>query len=825
MGLLLQDLKYGFRTLVHSPGFTIVAVLSLALGIGANTAIFTLTDAIFLNPLPVLDPSRILEAFTVDHATIATAANLNRTPMSFLNYKDFQDQNNVFSGFAAFAGAGVTLMGYGEPKPEPALLVSANYFDVLGVKPMLGRTFLPGEDQKPGGNAVVVLSHSLWTRQFGADPGILGKVITLSSIPYTVIGVAPANFKGTVTIGNPDLVWIPISMHAQTLPGPLEALFNERRMRMINAFGRLKPGINEAQALAALKTIASRLEQEYPQANNGRTIEVSSLQDAALGFLPRDALVLTSFALSAVVGLVLLIASVNLANLLLARSAKRAREMGIRTALGAERGRLVRQLITESLMLSFAGGITGLLIGWFGCRLLWTFRPVFLLQNSVTLNIDVRVLAFTGAVTLLTGILFGLAPALRLSSPDLAQVLKAGGRGGTEAWSRSPLRSLLVVSEIALAVVALVGAGLFIRSMQNAQRIDPGFESRNLFTLNFDLSPRHYTPERARQFLHSVLEAAESTPGVRSASLASSPPLLGGGLLLTLFPEGQESSPERRGTLTRTNVVSPGYFDTMRIPLLAGRTLNDFDRAESTRVAVITQAAARHFWPGENAIGKRFRFTIDNIPWQVVGVVRDSVQGALGEQAQPVVYLALEQRFQTLLTLCVLSNANPDAVLPVVRGRVQALDENLALTNAFTIQQIIAAGLWAPRMGAALFGTFGLLGMLLASIGLYGVIAYLVAQRTNEIGIRMALGARPRDVLGLVIGQGMRLTLLGILLGGAGALAVTRFMSTLLFDVAPYDPTTFLVVSIVLISVALLAAWLPARRASRIDPVLALRQE
>ncbi len=823
MDQLLQDLKYGLRTLVRSPGFTLVAVLSLALGIGANTAIFTLTDAVFLNPLPVEDSSRVMELFTVDHATIATAANFNRTPMSFKNYLDFRDQNDVFSGLAAFVPSGITLTGKGEPKPELAMLVTANYFDLLGVKPVLGRAFLPGEDQKPGGNPVVVLSHALWTREFGADPGILGQTISLNLTPYTVIGVAPPGFKGTFTVINPNLVWVPISMHAQVFPAQVETLFDSRRFRVVSVFGRLKPGVQPQQALAPLKTIASRLEQEYPRDNNGRTVEVSSLQEAALGFLPRDQLVIAGVALSSVVGLVLLIACVNLANLLMARSSKRAREIGIRTALGAGRGRIVRQLLTESLLLSAAGGLGGLLIGSLGYQLLWSFRPAFLQPNSLALGMDVRVFVFAAIITLFTGVLFGLAPAVRASTPDLSAMLKTGGRGGTEPGARSPLRSALVVSEVALALVALVGAGLFIRSMQQVQKTDPGFESKNLFTFNFDLTSRHYPPERVRQFFRTVLDRTQETPGVKSAAVSSNPPL-GGGVLLTTFAEGQEATPDNRGTLTLINSVSPTFFDTLGIPLAAGRVFSDFDRAGSARVAVVNEAMQRHFWPGESAIGKRFHFVNDNALLQVVGVVRNTAVLTIGEQPQPVIYLPLEQQFTPSVTLNVRTASAPAAILPAVLARVQSLDNNLVLANPRTIQEDLAQGLWAPRMGAALFGIFGLLGMLLASMGIYGVMAYLVAQRTNEIGIRMALGARPGDVLRLVLGHGMRLVLLGIAAGVFSALALTRLMRTLLFDVSPADPLTFIAVSLALAAVAFVAGWLPALRAARIDPVLALRE-
>jgi predicted permease len=824
MGSVWRDLKYGFRTLARSPGFTIVAVLSLALGIGANTAIFTLTNAVFLNPLPVRDAARVVQVFTVDHATTTTAANFLRTPMSFLNYKDFRDQNNVFSGLAAFTLTGVTLTGHGDPKPETGMLVSANYFDVLGIKPALGRTFFADEDRSEGGNTVTVLSHSLWVQLFGADPAVIGKTVEFNSIPYTVIGVMPADFKGTQTLLNPDLAWIPISMHGQALPGLLEALFNERRMRMINVFGRLKPGTGQAQAASALQAIAAGLEREYPRANRGRTVELSSLSEAAFGFLPRNQLVTAGIALSAVVALVLLIACVNLANLQLARSAKRTREMGIRTALGAERGRLVRQLLTESLLISIAGGGAGLLLGLGGSQLLWSFRPAGFAQNSLPVTLDWRVFLFTAAVTLLTGILFGLAPAVRTSVANLAETLKSGGRGGSEAFARNKLRSVLVVGEVSLALISLTGAGLLIRSMDAVQKINPGFETRNLFVFNFDIGPQHYSPEKGLEFLRSVLDRARAVPGVRSAALATSRPL-GGALLATIQAEGQESDPNQRGTLTTTSTVTPAYFETMRIPLIDGRGFTPFDRQGSKHVAVVTEAMARHFWPGQSAIGKRFHFTIDNDYREVVGVCANSVTAQIGEQPQPIAYMPLDQYYSSFAALHVRTDANPAAVMPAVLKQVQSLNSNMALTNPNTVQELIALGLWAPRIAAALFGIFGLLGMVLASVGIYGVMAYTVAQRTNEIGLRMALGARPGDVSRLVVGQGMRLVGAGILLGIASGLAVTRLMGNLLFNVATYDPLTFGSVSLLVAGVAFVAGWLPARRAARIDPVVALRQD
>jgi predicted permease len=820
MQSLAQDVKYALRTLAASPGFVAAAVLSLALGIGANTAIFTLTDAVFLNPLPVEEPSRVLEVYTVDHLTKDTS-NLGRTGSSWANFMDVRDQNQAFSGIAAYTFANVSITGRGEPKPETAQLVTANYFDVLGVKPFLGRAFFPEEDQKA--TPVAVLSYSLWQNQFGGDPNIINQTAELNSTAYTIVGVAPIGFKGTVSLVNSDVFWIPISMHPQALSGLVESLFENRRFRVMNIFGRLKPGVGERQALANLQTIASALEREYPKDNLGRTLDVAPLSEAALGGI-RDQAIRVTFALSVVVGLVLLIACVNLANLLLARSAKRAREIGIRSALGAGRGRLIRQLLTESLVLALAGGAAGMLVGLLGSRLLWSFRPVGLGANSISLHMDVRVFVFTAAAALLTGLLFGLVPAIQASAPDLNSILKSGGRGGTESWGGYRLRGLLVVSEIALAMVALMGAGLFIRSMRQAEKVDAGFETKSLFVFRFDLASRHYTQERGREFLRRVVVEARSTPGVTAASVASSSPVFQG-FLGTTFPEGQDDPLKAGGILIAYNPISPDYFDAVRIPLHHGRVLNSFDRDGTRRVAVVSESMARLFWPGQNAIGRRFRNSVENTYWEVVGVVGDVASIGSGLPPLPTAYLPLDQSYQSTITLVARTAADPAALMKPVMAKVQRLDPDLALTGALTMPEMISQGLWAPRAGAALFGVFGLLGLALAALGIYSVMAYMVAQRSNEIGIRMALGARPSHVVRLVVGQGARLALAGIAFGVAAGLALSRLISGLLFGIGPQDPTTFCAVAAVLGAVALLAAWLPALVAARIDPVLALRRE
>lgn len=821
MDTLRQDIRYGIRSLLRSPGFTTAALLSLALGIGANTAIFTLANAVFLHPLPVSEPTRVMEVYTVDHATTTTVANLVQTPVSYLNYVDYSQQNEVFTGLAAFFQSRVTVTGQGTPTPQAVELVTANYFDVLGVKPALGRTFQPNEDKQTGGNAVTVISHGLWIKMFGADPGVINRIVNFNSTPYTIIGVTPPGFKGTQTIADSNVAWIPMSMHGQVLSGQFEAFFNERRARLMNVFGRLKPGVPPAQALAAMKTVAARLEQEYPKANKGRSVELGLLSDAALGFLPRDQMVLAGVALSSIVGVLLLIASANLANLLLARSARRMREMSIRTALGAERGRLVRQLLTENLLLFFTGGALGLLVGAFGARLLWSFRPAGISADGIPLNMDAKVFLFTAGITVLTGVLFGMIPAFRGSRANLAETLKAGGRTGSEAIARSPLRIALVAGELALALVGLTCAGLFVRSMQKAEEINPGFETRNLLVFNLDVASRQYSPEKAKQFLQSVLNEASQTPGVQSVGLATNAPI-GGGIMRTTLIEGQAA--DDRGTMTMANIITPGYFPTMKIPVLDGRNFSEFDRDNTNRVAVVSEAMARHFWPGQSAVGKRFRFATDNSLREIVGVVGNSAIGAIGEQPQPIAYLPMEQEFSPAVTVHVRTASNPGAVLRPVMARVQALDGDLALTNSNTIQEVIDQNLWAPRVGAALFGIFGLLGLALASVGVYGVMAHTVAQRTNEIGIRMALGAPATNVIAMVVGQSLKIAVLGIGIGIVAALGVTGLMQSLLFGIGPRDPLTFLAVSGVLLLVALVAGFIPARRAARIDPVAALRE-
>jgi len=827
-GTLTQDLRSGFRMLKKSPGFTFVAVLSLALGIGANTAIFTIINAVFLHPLPVQEPAQLAEMFTRDTRTVSANANFQLTATSLPNYEDYRDQNTVFTGLAATTfPIPVNWGGQAEPQQLLASMVSPNFFDVLGVKAYRGRTFFPDEGKKVGADPVVVLSYALWVKQFGSNPSVVGQSISLNATSFTIIGVSPPNFKGIVSLAQPDVLWTPLSMRDYVLTGQLKALENHRRMRWISIVGRLKPNVTVDQARASMKTIASALEKEYPRDNPGRTCELYPLNQTALGINQRAQLSLAGGVLMGVVGLVLLIACVNLANLLLAQAAKREKELTLRAALGAGRFRLVRQLLTESTLLSLVGGLAGLFIAVWGRKLLWSFRPPFLPDGSIDLSFDSRVLFFTLAISVLTGFVFGIIPALKASNTDLNEVLKAGGRGGTMGWAHNRMRSLLVVSEIALALVALIGAGLFLRSMQKAQEINIGLESKNLFEYNFDLGALRYEPEHGQQFFRDALERVKSVPGVADATISSNGILGGGngGILGTIFREGEQTDPNNRGTLVNFDDVMPGYFAALRIPTLSGRDLTDFDRENTTYVVVINKAMADLVWPGQDPLGKRFTIVVDPHQYEVVGVVGTTIIGAVGEDPQPVAYVPIRQQYSPQGSLLVRTTGNPEAMMGAVRAQVNQLDRNLALTNGQTVEQLLSQGLWAARMGAALLGLFGLLALILASIGIYGVLSYSVTQRTSEIGIRMALGAQSQQVLKLVLRQGMLLAGIGVLVGVAIALPITRFASTLLYGVSVWDPLTYISITLLLMAVAFLACYVPARRATRIDPLVALRFE
>ena len=821
--VFMQDVRYGLRMLRKNPGFTAVAVLSLALGIGANTTIFTVVNAVLLSALPVRDLSRLVQMDTVDSKTLVTQARAEKLQMSFPNFQDYRRENQVFTDLAAFMPTAVTWSGGAEPRQLQTELVSANYFEVLGVRPALGRFFMPDEDTKPNGNDVAVLSYTLWANKLGSEPNIIGKPLIFNARPYIVIGIAPRGFRGTVTFFSSE-VWIPTSMKDQILDGKEKDFFNDRRFLTVSTFGRLKPGVEMSAAEASLKTMATHLEAEFPKDNSGRSVALSLLADAAVGVNDHKRIALAGAMMMGVVGLVLLIACVNLANLLLAQGARRQKEISLRAALGANRSRIVRQMLTESMLLSLAGGVVGLAVAYAGRSILWSFRPPFIDQSGIYLSLDSHVLLFTLGVAIFTGFIFGLVPAVKASRPDLMDTLKSGGRGGTMGWRRDPLRSLLVIGEMALALIALVGAGLFLRSMQNAQKTELGFESKNLLAMNFDLGALHYEEGRGQQFYRAANEKVKNSPGVASVTIASNAPI-GGGLLRTVFPEGRDEASGYRGTLTAVDDIMPNYFETLRIPVLRGRTFSDADRKETAVVAIASEAMAKQFWPNEEAVGKRFHFFGDAMLRQIVGVVANSVVNEVGEAPQPIVFLPMAQDYVPAATLQVRTTGNPEGMVATARAALQSLDPNLAVTNVFTIEQILSQALWAPRMGGFLLALFGGLALLLSAVGVYGVLSYSVNQQTREIGLRMALGAQRRDVMRLILGQGLRLTVLGLGLGVLVALGLMRVLVSLLFGVRAYDPSTYTAVALLLTAVALLACYIPARRAMKVDPMVALRYD
>jgi len=823
MRTFLQDLKFGARLLAKTPGFTVIAALSLALGIGANTTIFTLVNAVLLNPLPLEDPAQLVSIWTIDERNTGTGFGFLQT--SPMNFKDLRDKNEVFSGVTGHAGVPLNITGgAGNPDQVFGELVTGNFFSVLGAKPLIGRGFLPDEDKIPGEKLVCVLGHGEWQKRYGGDPSIVGRTISINGASFTVVGVMPKGFKGTNAIGAPAL-WVPYMTYPQTTNGFFRELAepNNRRGLVFNVTGRLKPGVRVQQAEANLKTIARQLEQEYSNENKGRSVTLVPLAQSTVNPEFRKNIVRAGGLLVTIVGLVLLIACANVANLLLARAAARQKEIALRLSLGAGRGRLIRQLLTEGTLLAVLGGAAGLLLAFWAQSLLWSFRPPFLAADAIDLAPDTRVLLFTLGVSIATGVLFGLAPAIQASRPDLVGELKETGApiGSNRLFN---LRNALVSAQIALSLVALVGAGLFLRSLQHAQQISPAFDADHLAVLSFDLGAQGYTEERGRQFQQRVIERAASVPGVQAATVASTVPLFAGGFARTVFLEGQDTSDRRAGRLVQISVVGARYLETLGIPLLRGRTLVDTDQPNTPIAVVVNETMAKRFWPDQEAVGKRFKFFGQDHFTQVVGIAMDSKYNFIGEEPTPFIYQSTTQVYQPQLSLFVKAD-RPSAALGTVRGEVQQLDRTLPLTGVFTLSDIFGQSLWAPRMAASLLAVFAGLSLLLAVIGIYGVMAYAVSLRTRELGIRMALGAGRSDVLRLVVMDGLRLTAMGVASGLAASLAVTRLIVGLLYGVSPTDLVTFTVVPVLLAAAALGASYLPALRATRIDPMVALRYE
>jgi putative ABC transport system permease protein len=809
MKTLLQDVRYGFRMLRKSPGVTLAAVVSLALGIGANTAIFSVVNSILLKSLPYAEPDRVVLLWGD-----SPSQGNHRNQVSATDADDWRRENRVFEDVSTFGDWSATLLGAGEPERVPGTQVGEGFFRVMRGTPMLGRTFLP-EEQEDGKDNVIVLGHGLWRRRFGGDAGVVGQTVSLGGRPYTVVGVMPEEFRPLPPSLNdpPGQFYRPVAeAHDET----------ERGSRHLRAIGRLKPGVTLEQAQAEMNVIASRIERAHPDFNTDYGVRLVSLSEDTVGGL-RAALL----ALFGAVVFVLLIACANVGNLLLARSSARRREFAVRAALGAGRARIVRQLLTESVLLALAGGAAGLLLA------LWGIGLVESLGSSVTpllagVRVDYRVLAFTGLVSVLAGVAFGLAPALQVSSPDLNETLKAGGRTG-DAGRGGRLRSALIVAEVALSLVLLAGAGLLVKSVTRLRAVDAGFNTSNLLTMNLALPSSRYRDGAAQAaFFDGLTRQIESLPGVEAAGFTSVLPLSGGfdGRALVV-----EDKPVPRGQETNVDlyVATPGYLRAMQIALVDGRAFDEHDTADRAPVALVGETMARKLWPGQTPLGRRVRFPGSEKnpqPWRtIVGVVRDVKQYGLDRADVMQLYLPEAQYPASFMTMVVRSKSDTAALLGAVRREVGTADKELAVFGVATMEQLLADSVALRRFSMLLLGVFAAVAVALAGVGIYGVISYSVAQRTREIGVRVALGASRRDVLRLVLGRGLGLAGAGIALGLAGGLAVTRAISSLLFGVGARDPVTFAAVAALLAFVALLACLAPARRAMKVDPMVALRYE
>ena len=796
METLFKDIRYGIRGLLSRPAFTVLVVVTLALGIGANTAIFSVLNAVMLRPLPYADADRLVRIDETEGR-----GGMGVSPPDLL---DFQQQNQSFENIAGYAGDSLILTGSGEPLRIQSVNVSHNLFSVLGIGPLLGRSF-SADDERQGQNQVAVIGYGLWQRRFGGDRGLIGRQITLDNRSYSVIGVMPREFEFPIQTERVEL-WTPLS-----LPDDMSQL---RGAHYLDVVGRIKPHESLTQAHADLEIIAQRIAQQFPKLVPGKTTVVPLKQDL-IGTVQPYLLMLTG-----AVMLVFLIATANVTSLMLARSAERQKEIALRTALGASRSRLIRQLLTESLILSLFGGAGGLLLAAWGTDFLIAIAPRDL-PRLQTAHLDGWVLLFALGSTLASGFVLGLIPAWRAVVPDLHSTLKEGESRSATA-PRQALRKGLVVTEVTLALVLLCGAGLLIKTLWKLNAVDPGFDPENVLVSEVVLPKTKY-PDDARQtaFFQQLLERIKSLPGVESAGGTSNLPMSGTNMVFLASVEGRATA----AFPASFRAVTQDYFRTMHIPLRKGRALDDRDTASSQSVVVINETMARQIWPGEEPLGKRIKHGFKEQVAEVVGVIGDVKYAGLDQQSKPEMYAPFSQRPWPFMRIVVRTKSDPMILADLIRTEVQAIDKDQPTDKITTMSSVVGASIATRRFYMRLLGSFAALAFILAAVGIYGVVSYSVAQRTREIGIRMALGAKRTDVLRLVLVEGFRLTMLGVVLGLGGALAATRLLTDLLFEVKPTDPMIFIALSTLLTVVALLASYIPARRATKVDPLVALRYE
>ena len=807
-----RNLQYSLRTLRKRPGFTLTVVITLALGIGANATIFTWIKAVLLEPLPGIEqPERLVEVW-------GATRNNSALSLSYLDYLDYRDRNVVFSGLAAHQVQPLNLGRGGKPERVWGAVVSGNYFNVLGVKALIGRTFLPEEDRTPNSHPVAVIGYGLWQRDFGADPKVIGRTITLNEHDFTIIGVTPKEF-GSPFAGIALDAWTPVMMKDYVaLP---HFSLTDRGSRWLMVIGRLKPGVTVVQAQANIAAIARQLERTYRQTNDqmGAAVYLLSQSPFSLKRSMQSALAV----LMAAVAIVLLIACANIANLLLARAASRRKEIAVRLALGSTRWRMLGQMLTESFVLASCGAAVGLTLAFWTARSLPAFLPPYGIQVSFDTRPDVVVLAFTLGLTVITTVLFGLAPALQASKPDLVAALKDNAAALGQGQRKFPLQHALVISQMALSTVALISAGLFVRSLREAYEADPGFDPHRVLLASFDPFLSGHDDNHGREFYRRLIERVRTLPGVQSVTLARRLPLtLSGIAFANVVIDGYTPAKDEDMHLNY-ETVGPDYFRTMRIPLVQGRDFDERDNEHARGVVIINETMARHYWTGGDALGRRIK--LDKSWLQIVGIAKDVKNRTLNEALQPFLYVPFLQDYRSNMILVARTVIEPKTMFHAVRAETAALDPKIPMFDAKTFEQHIGLSLFLQRMAATILSIFGMLALSLAAVGVYGVMAYAVGQRTRELGIRISIGASRSDVLKLILGQGLTLSVVGLIGGLVTALVVTRFSAHLLYGVSSADPVTFTVIALLLLGVAVVSGYFPARRATRIDPMVALRME